>query len=141
MPFISEQQMLQTQLLKTIIFFLIIWLTCHVTDKRRQDESKWHEQVPMHNPQPSEKSSLHCPVKTLVVYSSRQPGLVSTTCTAHASSGHILTDRQHYQAIFGKQEDHTDECVSAETFKTCLLPCLESCVATVWCCESSKYTL
>lgn len=48
----------------------------------------------MHKPQPSEKNSLHCPVKTLAVYSSRQPGLVSTTCAAHASSGHILTDRQ-----------------------------------------------
>lgn len=138
MPFTSEPQMPQMQLLKTIIFFLIVML---FINGGKMSVDLMGRCANAQSTTIVEKSSLHCPVEMLAVYSSQQPGLVSTTCAAHASSGHILTDRQHYQAIFGKQEDHTDECVSAETFKTCLLPCLESCVATVWCFEGSKYTL
>lgn len=90
------------------------------------------------NREPTEKSSLHCPVKKLAVFSSRQPRSTTSACIFRATFWQTVSLNQ---AIFGKQEAQTDECISAETLNMCLLPCLESCVATAWRSESSKHTL
>lgn len=101
---------------------MIFWLTCHVNEQWMKDVLSGYQGTDC-NP----LRTIHPASSKYTGYfsSSQQPGLGWTPCSTHASPGNTLTDRQLYQAIFGKQEAQTDECVSAETFKTCLLPCLE----------------